>query len=137
MKKIFSRIDNSKLLHIFFALKDFQNERQDIVDPKEFIQVATLALKKNQTFKPHQHIWKDIRYNQVIAQESWVVIKGSVMVDYYDIDGKIIENVILAEGDCTITLEGGHNYKSLEDKTLVYEFKTGPYKGIENDKTFI
>ena len=36
-----------------------------------------------------------------------------------------------------MTFEGGHNYEALENNTVVYEYKTGPYTGIENDKVFI
>ena len=36
-----------------------------------------------------------------------------------------------------MTFEGGHTYTILEDETIVYEYKTGPYKGQENDKVFI
>ena len=43
----------------------------------------------------------------------------------------------LTPGDLSMTFEGGHNYMATESNTFVYEFKTGPYKGIENDKTFI
>ena len=44
---------------------------------------------------------------------------------------------ILNVGDASFTLEGGHNYEILEDNTLVYEYKTGPYEGQEFDKIFI
>ena len=36
-----------------------------------------------------------------------------------------------------MTFQGGHTYEILEDDTIVYEYKTGPYKGQENDKVFI
>ena len=72
-----------------------------------------------------------------IAQESWVVIKGSVKCIFYDIDDTIIEEIILEQSDLSMTFRGGHNYEILEDDTVVYEFKTGPYLGIEFDKTFI
>ena len=62
------------------------------------------------------------------------MIKGKIKVDYYDLDDQLLESFILSEGDCTITLYGGHNYTSLADDTLVYEFKTGPYIGQSNDK---
>ena len=93
-------------------------------------------MKKGQTFKPHQHIWKDGE-KKVIVQESWVVIRGSVKCIFYDTDGTIIKEPVLNVGDCSITLAGGHTYSILEDDTLVYEYKTGPYKGSENDKIFI
>ena len=66
-----------------------------------------------------------------------MVIQGSVKVDYYDLDDSLLESVILNEGDCTITLRGGHNYTSLDENTLVYEFKTGPYLGLDFDKEFL
>jgi hypothetical protein len=36
-----------------------------------------------------------------------------------------------------MTFRGGHNYEIQENGTIVYEYKTGPYKGIEADKTFL
>jgi hypothetical protein len=72
-----------------------------------------------------------------MAQESWVVIKGRVKCILYDLDDSVIAEPILSPGDCSITLKGGHNYESLEEDTLVYEYKTGPYYGQQFDKTFI
>ena len=140
MEKIFSILESNKLLHIIYRVNDFndiqQTHREDIVDSKEFIQLSALKMKEGQTFKPHQHIWKDGE-KKVIAQESWVVIKGSVKCSFYDTDGTILKQPVLNAGDCSITLAGGHTYSILEDDTLVYEYKTGPYKGSENDKIFI
>ena len=55
----------------------------------------------------------------------------------YDLDDTIIHEPILNPGDISMTFRGGHNYVALEEDTIVYEYKTGPYKGQENDKTFI
>lgn len=137
MIKIYSRSDKEKLLHILFKKKDF-NKRQDLINPSEFIQVASLVLKKAQTFIPHKHIFKKASLDRdIIAQESWVVIRGKVKVDYYDTDDSFLDAFILDEGDCTVTLYGGHNYTSLTSDTLVYEFKTGPYDGQIKDKISI
>tara|TARA_R110000850_G_scaffold180956_1_gene306445 strand:- start:231 stop:464 length:234 start_codon:yes stop_codon:yes gene_type:complete len=73
----------------------------------------------------------------MIAQESWVVIKGSVEVSFFDTDGDFLEKHVLNSGDSSFTLEGGHTYLILEDDTLVYEYKTGPYLGQNNDKAFL
>ena len=54
-----------------------------------------------------------------------------------DIDDKIIARPILKKGDASFTLYGGHTYEILEDNTLVYEYKTGPYEGQKLDKEFI
>ena len=66
-----------------------------------------------------------------------MVLQGSVKCIFYDIDDSILTTEILYFGDASFTLEGGHNYEILEDNTLVYEYKTGPYEVQEFDKTFI
>lgn len=137
MEKIYSKIEPTKLLHIIVRKEDFVDGRQDIVDGDQFIQCSMLKLESGKTFKPHKHIWKE-RTRNVIAQESWMVIQGSVQPIFYDLDDTIIEvDVILKAGDASFTLEGGHNYLILEDDTMVYEYKTGPYEGQEYDKKFI
>jgi len=136
MKKIYSKVDPSKLLHIIVKKEDITQGRQDIVSEEHFIQCSILNMEEGKTFRPHKHIWKE-RTRNVIAQESWIVIQGSVKCIFYDLDDSIIDEPILYPGDASFTLEGGHNYLILEDNTLVYEFKTGPYEGQALDKTFI
>tara|TARA_Y100001968_G_scaffold265157_1_gene254247 strand:+ start:110 stop:535 length:426 start_codon:yes stop_codon:yes gene_type:complete len=136
MKKIFSRKDPSKLLHIINRFDEI-NIRTNVVPDHQFLQLATMKLDKGKTFPPHKHIWKSLENNQVIAQESWVIIKGSVCVHLYDIDDVHIADEIIKQGDCSITFEGGHTYSILEDDTVVYEYKTGPYFGQTLDKELI
>ena len=93
-------------------------------------------MEKGKTFRPHKHIYKACP-DSSIAQESWVVIKGRVKAILYDIDDTIIAEEIIEPGDCSITFEGGHNYEILEEETVVYEYKTGPYQGQKLDKEFI
>lgn len=135
MKLIYSKIDPDKLLHIIHRFDEI-SDRTDVCPPEQFIQLATLKMQKDKTFKPHKHIFKEGE-KEVIAQESWVVIQGSVKVILYDLDDQIIAEEIINKGDCSITFEGGHNYYILEDDTVVYEYKTGPYKGQMLDKKFI
>jgi len=135
MKKLYSRLDKKVLLHMIYRLDDLKKGRIDIAPENEFLQVAALKLEKGKTFKPHKHIEKEKITN--IAQESWLVFKGRVKCIFYDLNDEIIEEVILRAGDLSITFKGGHNYVILEEDTVVYEYKTGPYLGIENDKEFI
>ena len=136
MEKIYSKIEPETLLHIIVRKEDMLPGRQDIVSEENFIQCCTLNMEKGKTFKPHRHIWKQ-RDRLVIAQESWIVIQGRVECIFYDLDDTIIATPILEVGDASFTLQGGHNYFILEDNTLVYEYKTGPYEGQKMDKTFI
>ncbi len=134
MIKIYSKIHPDKLLHLVYRLEDV-NGRTNIAPEEEFLQLASISLKKGDTFKAHKHITLEKVTN--IAQESWLVIRGSVKCIFYDLDDQIIAEPILNAGDLSMTFRGGHNYEILEDDTIVYEYKTGPYLGIENDKQFI
>jgi len=136
MLKIYSKINPDVLLHVVNHLEDFEG-RTELIPSNNFIQCASLKMKKNKTFPPHRHITKDRRYKEQIAQESWVVIKGSVRCKFYDLDDTLIEEPILYPGDASFTLYGGHTYEILEDNTIVYEYKTGPYEGQKFDKRFI
>ena len=136
MEKIYSKVQPDKLLHMIVRKEEIKPGRVDIVSEENFIQCSMLNMEKGKTFKPHKHIWKE-RTRNVIAQESWVVIQGSVKCIFYDLDDTIIAEPILYSGDSSYTLEGGHNYLIMEDDTLVYEYKTGPYEGQAMDKTFL
>ena len=136
MENIYSKINPDKLLHIVVRKEDITEGRQDIVPEENFIQCSILNMPKDKTFRPHKHIFKE-RTRNVIAQESWIVIQGSVKCIFYDIDDQILATPILYPGDASFTLEGGHNYEILENDTLVYEYKTGPYEGQQLDKQFI
>ena len=136
MENIYSKIDPTKLLHVIVRKENLTPERVEVINEDQFIQCALLNMEKGKTFKPHKHIWKE-RTRNVIAQESWIVIQGSVKCIFYDIDDQILATPILYPGDASFTLDGGHNYEILENDTLVYEYKTGPYEGQQLDKQFI
>ena len=136
MKKIISQVNPGKLLHIINRFDEI-GKRTDVAPEDQFIQLATLRMEKGKTFRPHKHIWKPAAKLEVIAQESWVVIQGSVKIFMYDLDDKLIGTEIINQGDCSMTFEGGHTYEILEENTVVYEYKTGPYTGVENDKVFL
>lgn len=132
---IYSKIEPTQVLHIINRKRDIMDGRADLVDRDQFIQVASLKQHQHVTFKPHRHIMQ-MRHEVYIPQESWVVISGLVQVTFYDLDNSVLHTDILEPGDCSITLQGGHNYLFMQD-SIVYEFKTGPYNGQQHDKIFI
>ena len=136
MIQYFSKVDPSKLLHVVVRKEDLTPGRVEVVPEDNFIQCALLNMEKGKTFKPHRHIFKE-RTRNVIAQESWIVVQGSVKCTFYDLDNSVLVEPVLNPGDASFTLEGGHTYTILEDNTLVYEYKTGPYEGQALDKTFL
>ena len=135
MDSIYSNIEKGTLLHLVYRCDEIKG-RTDISPTEEFLQLASIKMGKGDTFRPHKHIYKKGK-DTVIPQESWVVLKGRVKVVMYDLDDTIVATPILEQGDLSMTFRGGHNYIALEEGTLVYEYKTGPYEGQALDKEFI
>lgn len=137
MLQIYSDIEKSVLLHTIYKRSDFIEGRFNISPDEEFLQVSALTLQSGQTFRPHKHISKKIDYTEMITAENWIIISGKVRVFLYDLNDKVILEADLGPGDMTMTFRGGHNYMILEDNTIIYETKSGPYFGQKLDKVFI
>jgi hypothetical protein len=131
---------NGELLHLIIkrgVLDDQSEERVNLGNEKDFIQVALLNIKIRKSFQSHKHILREVNFNRIKAQEAWFVISGQVKVTYFDVDDNQICSEILESGDLSITYNGGHGYEILTEKTQVIEIKTGPYEGPTLDKVFI
>lgn len=136
MTEIYSRIEPDKLLHFIIRDSDINVERYDAICEKERLQLAVLNMKEGKTFKAHKHKYNTIT-TESPAMEIWVCTKGAVQCTYYDTDGSFLAVALMQPGDLTCTIEGGHNYESMEEGTRVMEIKSGPYFGQEHDKEFL
>ena len=138
MEKYYSKIDTNKLLHIVNRLSSINNkQRINIIPEDNFIQCSLLKLENNKTFSPHKHITKSRNYDNQISQESWLVMEGKIECTFYDIDDTVLATTVLNKGDASFTLYGGHTFKVLQEDTIIYEYKTGPYEGQQLDKVLI
>jgi len=136
MREIYSKIDSKRLVSVVKRKKDITSGRQDLTDVERELQVAACNVKEGIITKPHRHLPQKRLTEK--THESIVVVKGKVESIIYDIDNKtVLEKVELGEGDCLIALDGGHSHTSLEENTLFYEFKNGPYHGVEKDREAI
>ena len=127
--------NSGKILHCIYSMKDLEGERFDFTSEDQYLQGALMRMDNGKSFRNHKHI-KCERHTDM-TQETWVIMRGSVQVDYYDEDSEFMGTEILNQGDCTITFAGGHKYSCTKDDTVVYEFKNGPYYGRDADKVFI
>ena len=127
--------DERRLLHMIIRGNQIQNERSNVTPITEYLQIAVIHAGQK-SFPAHRHLPID-RHLTGPTQECWIVLRGSVRVHYYDEEGQLIHMDELSAGDCTITFRGGHGYDVLEDGTLVFEIKTGPYGGRERDKVLL
>ena len=138
IKEIKSKITLKTIHYIIKFSEDglATNERKNVISSENFLQLSIMKFPHGKTFKPHKHIYKNLN-SEIIAQESWIVLKGSARVIFYDIDGTFLQEEILNTLDSSITLEGGHNYEIMVHDSIIYEYKSGPYLGQALDKEFI
>ena len=132
MTKIYSNTNPTQLILSELKYSDIKEYRTDLSPDEEFLQVSGRRLSK-ETFVPaHKHKPVDRKTN--ITQEAWLVVKGKVKGVFYDLDDSILHETILTDGDCIVLYRGGHSLEVLEEDTVFYEFKTGPYFGVDIDK---
>ena len=135
MVHVYSVVDPSLMLCVINRGDDIGNNRADLSPQDQYLQCATKKLTKGTTFAPHKH--NELVRTTNITQEAWVFLKGRVAAKFWDIDDRLIYETELGEGDAAIVFRGGHSFEVLEEDTILYEFKTGPYYGVEKDKTYI
>ena len=111
--------------------------RVDLGKEDLFLQAASMRVQTPRFFAPHSHLPRSRTFSQFRAMESWVVVRGSVTVSYYDLDDSFLVSHTLSQGDLTVTYFGGHGFEVTSHDSLFYEFKTGPYEGQELDKRFL
>jgi mannose-6-phosphate isomerase-like protein (cupin superfamily) len=135
MLNLYSRIDPTKLILTLIRKKDVTHSRHNITPDEQFLQAGAKKLKMNEYFPPHYHL--PCEKTATRTEEAWVILNGRVEGKFYDLDYKLLETLILDDGDCIVLYRGGHSLRNLDENTIMYEFKTGPYYGTEKDKAFI
>jgi len=132
---IYSSKKKDILLLAINRFEDISNARTDMCPATQFLQVYTKKMKKGDWFADHSH--NPLERVTTKTQEGWIVLGGKINARFLDIDDTLIYETVLTAGDCAVVFDGGHGFEVLEEDTILYEFKTGPYYGVEKDKTFI
>lgn len=94
-----------------------------------------MSFGSGKSFKPHAHIPRDRHIPQ--TQEAMVVISGALKCNIYDYQDTKVDWFILRAGDLGLFFDGGHGYEVVEDGTVFYEIKHGPFISVDKDKRFL
>ena len=132
MEKIYSNIEPSALISVIIRAKDLSSYRLDGCPTTEYIQVCGRKLSRGTKVAPHKHI--PLQRESLLTQEVWIILRGAIKASFYDLDNSFLFRREIQEGDCIVLLRGGHSLESLEEGTLFYEIKNGPYYSAEADK---
>jgi cupin fold WbuC family metalloprotein len=88
------------------------------------------ALEPDTYLPPHRHPDKE---------ETYLVIRGSLLAFFFDNDGNVTERVKLcpAEGSYGLEIPANtwHSIISLETGTTIFELKSGPYRPLAAEDT--
>ena len=135
MKKIHSKLSDDVLLAVLNRREDCNKKRKNLSEDKEVMQVSAKNLSPDDKFKPHKH--SKIKRVTDVTQEAWVIISGRIKAKIWDLDDTLAYETEMSSGDCLVAFYGGHCFEVLESDTVLYEFKNGPYYGVDKDKTDI
>jgi hypothetical protein len=135
MEKIYSKINKNKLILALMRYSDISDYRLDLSPDEEYLQISGRKLKKGLKVKAHKHI--PFQRKTEITQEAWIVFEGCLRGIFYDLDDSFLYETKLKSGDVIVLFRGGHSLEVLDKNTIFYEFKTGPYYGLDSDKEYI
>ena len=132
---IYSKIKKKKLLHVFFKFNKNIN-RVNLSPEKEYLQASIVKFKNIKVVGSHHHLNHPIVFKKRPIQESWILIKGKAKITFFDTNKKILKTFVMKPGDISISFSGGHKLEILNKNTIIYEYKTGPYKGSKKDLSY-
>ena len=94
-------------------------------------QLAYMRHPAGKVIDPHFH--NPVPRTVAYTQETLMIKRGSLRVDFYDDQQEYLESRILTAGDVILLIKGGHGFEVLEELEMI-EVKQGPYAG-DHDKT--
>ncbi len=135
MFRIYSEVEKGKLLCSFSKGLELSSYRSELSPDEEYLQVSGRKIEAGTHVKAHKHL--PLERKTEATQEAWVIVEGSVEAIIYDLDDTILRKILLGRGDCLVLFRGGHALDVVDEDTIMYEFKTGPYYGMQKDKVAI
>lgn len=106
---------------------DYHAEGITFITPDDMPhQLGYMNREKGYVIAPHIHnkVPRVIDY----TQETLIIKKGVVRVDFFTQEKEYLESRLLYKGDIILLAAGGHGFKMLDSAEIV-EIKQGPYAG--------
>lgn len=125
--------NQDKLLAIIIP-NNFSQDGSTFVTPNEMSQqLAYMKYPKGKLIQSHQH--NHIERKIYDTKEILYIKKGSLLVNFFNDEKKLVEHTIINSGDLILLVDGGHGFEVLEDIEMI-EIKQGPYLGDQDKIKF-
>ena len=133
MKSIEKIKYQNKIIAIIIRFS-FHKDGIEFFSPKDFSQqLGYMNRPKGYKIQPHIHLLHDRKVK--LTQETLVIRKGKIKVNFYTPKKKYFKSVILKTGDIILLANAGHGFEFLE-KSEIIEIKQGPYLEKEDKIKF-
>ncbi len=126
------QIEHGGLLLALIVSHRFEKPGITFFTPNDLSQqLAYMHHPQGKIIEPHMHnpVAREVQY----TQETLIIKRGKLRVDFYDRDRNYLESRTLTDGDVILLVQGGHGFEVLEELEM-FEVKQGPYTG-DHDKT--
>ncbi len=104
--------------------------------PEQTLQLGTFIRPNRYKVEAHKHANLRVPSTVYTTQEVLIVIRGRIQVAIYDRDESLVWVGNVGEGEAIHLIDGGHAVEVLENGTMFYEVKQGPYMG-KDDKVHL
>ena len=131
MNKIYSIKKPGRLLHVVLDTNEPFENRLDLCDVAQWLQISVLKPPVGKKVNPHFHQPRAQHPpgGPGITQECWSVLRGEIKIRLFDLDQTPLHEQALAPGHLLVTFYGGHALECDSADALMIECKNGPYLG--------
>ena len=130
--EVLSSEDGEQLAYIVRA--EWHPSATEFVTPDTFsLQMGMIVYAKGKSITPHVHlpIVREVHGTSEVVS----VRSGACEVDLFDTQRRFVATRKLRQGDIILLLGGGHGFR-MEEDTVLFEVKQGPYAGGRDKERF-
>ena len=127
------RDKNNKLLAMIFTPGDFKDEKHFLTEDNNEFQIAQFNLDHGTEIKRHIHGKQERKIEN--TSEVIIVNEGSLELEIYDENLKLVTTEIVNQGQVIALFNGGHGFKSISNSKFL-GVKQGPYIEEQDKERF-
>jgi hypothetical protein len=131
LNKIYSKSEPGRLLHVILDTNEPFENRLDLCEGEQWLQVSVMKLPAAKKVNPHIHQPRtpNPSASPGLTQECWIILRGEIKIRLFDLDQTLLHQQALWQGHLLVTFYGGHALECGTEGAVMIECKNGPYLG--------
>lgn len=115
-----------------YSIDEERDEFNFFTEPNDGLQIGMFRYGKNKVIQNHIHNIFSRSFNKTC--EMLFVLNGRLRADIFSDEKELVQSIEVNKNEFIILLNGGHGFETLDENTIIFEAKNGPYFGVEKDK---